>query len=136
MRAFKLEQFDYVLEDERELTEEEQTTFQLRPLTSAENRELQDQMAVKTGGGSGHGIRPGTGIHLAVLAGLRGWKNLQDDAGGQVEFVCDKGTRSPLGKALTGTPALETIDHILPAMQELANKIIDGNQLTKEDAKN
>ena len=138
MRAFKLEQFEYVLEDERKLPKEEQTIFILRPLTASENRHLQNAMVQKFEGGSGSTLNPGTGQYLALKAGLRGWKNLKhaDDPEVQIEFEIDKGTRSPLGKALQGTPADEMFDHIVPASMELANTIIDGNDLTKEDAKN
>jgi len=135
MRAFKLEEFDYVLFSERELPPEDQTTFRLRPITAPENKRLQD-LLVQRSNGSGHTLNPGTAQYAALMAGLRGWSNLQDDEGNPVEFEAARGAASPLGKSLTGCPTPESLDKIQPAMTELANAIIDGAEITKDDAKN
>lgn len=86
--------WDYVLVADRALPKEERTVFHIRHLTAAEEHEALDTVHVDSAGGDLL-IRNTGSRALAILrAGLAGWTNLRDAAGGQVSFEGAKSGRA------------------------------------------
>ncbi len=122
----ELTTWTYILEDERDLDEAEQTRWLLRPLTFHEDTVLVNRISNNLGAGDT--------AKLALEAGLEGWENLTGEDGEPVEVQTK--TRKPLGKNVrTVTTAL--LDLIPSKVRhELATAIIEHGRLKEDDEKN
>ena len=78
--------FPYVLKDDRALPEDQQTVFQLRGLTVAEEASVSDSMILAHSGSDEMSFRAGTHQLTILRYGLRGWDKFNDAAGGEVAF--------------------------------------------------
>ena len=83
--------FPYVLEDDRSAPEGEQTVFQLRGLTVAEEASVSDSMILATAGADELSFRAGTHQLTVLRHGLRGWSGFRDSEGKEVSFEITKG---------------------------------------------
>jgi len=83
--------FEFVLEDDRSLPEEEQTVFTLRGLTVAEEARVADSMISSIPGAEELSFRSGTHQLTVLRFGLRGWRNLPTASGGEVKFDMTRG---------------------------------------------
>ena len=80
---------EYVLRAERALPKERQTVFILGDLLEKDRVDVMDAVRYTT-----DGVVQGLGgaaekVHRAVRATLKGWKNVTDSAGAEVEFQSD-----------------------------------------------
>lgn len=124
--------WEYVLECDRGLSEEQQTYWELRPLTVLEESKLQD-MAV-TADAESRAVSMNSGrVHLETLRyGLVGCRQFRDQDGTEVPFT------SKFNKGL----AREIVtDDFLSGLhpdwrRELAIAIEQGATLSEEDRKN
>lgn len=141
--ARKMTPFDYVLLADREKPADEQTTWNMRPLTWAEMEEIEaaTQFVVPRDGDGDIRYSPQQ-MKLArrVLSrGLTGWTNLRDEEGNQVEFQKASETQ-PIysGKRKRRVEFLpdELLDMIADDAVELANAITSRSKLERETAKN
>lgn len=127
MKVSLEKEFEYVLEDERDLPADDQTVWILRRLTWAEKKSLPRPTTVQTPTGD---IRiefdRQTANERVLNLGLRGWRNLKDGSGGDVAFESNPGSGIPY----------ELLALIEPAMNELGNAIVDGATIAKADSKN
>lgn len=76
------EEFDYVMEADRDLPKEQQTVFRLRPLSLRESNEIEDLIGL----GGGEGFPAGTVHTKTIKYGLVNWCNLKDQDGVSVGF--------------------------------------------------
>lgn len=86
----------HVLFSDRDLPEDEQTSFTIRKLTRAEDRDVRDKVIKVNYGSGGESTITGAlslGDHL-LEAALEGWRNVTDADGGQVKF--DKTRRAEM----------------------------------------
>ncbi len=115
--------FDYVLREDRDKPngDPHKTVFHLKVLTPSENAQIEDNSAVMDASGQMR-VLNGYATYEALQQGLKGWQNLRDVNGEEVEFP------SNIGKA---------ISYLRPAhRRELAEAITEGNQLTEDESKN
>ncbi len=124
----------FVLPEERDLPANEQTVFQLRPLTVLEDQHLRDSFAVVTR--SGPMIQTGAARVALLRAGLVGWENLRDEVGAEVPFqVVDK-PATVLGTKRRHITD-ECIDRLFDSTIDVLTKAIDDlRQVSRDDAKN
>ncbi len=114
--------FQYVLKCDRDLADEEQTVFELRGLTTAEEARVADSMITSVPGESELSLRSGTHQLTLLRAGLRGWRNLRDAAGVEVPFESTKGH--------PGSVTDKSLDRLLPAWRtELANAVSERGEI-------
>jgi hypothetical protein len=78
--------FEYVLDDDRTLPEEEQTVFTLRGLTVAEEARVADSMISGLPGQDELSFRSGTHQLTVLRFGLRGWTGFNNAGGKSVDF--------------------------------------------------
>jgi hypothetical protein len=125
MKTRSLASYTYVLEEDRDLPEAEQTIHEFRQLTHSED--VQMQAIVEAG-------RTADAMQSALLASYIGCRGLMDEEGNPVEVSTQQ--RSPLGK-----PVRTVSDRILNMMtreqrMELAAVASGAKDITEEDAKN
>lgn len=120
-----LEEFDYVLRDERDLPESKRTTFRLRPLRYKEREEC-ERLEWRDDPNGPVLITESLKVARKTLnAGLIGWTGLKDSAGNEIKFERNgKGIKEGL------------LDLIAPWANELANAITRGSSLAQDEAKN
>jgi hypothetical protein len=82
-------EFEYVLRCDRELPEEDQTVFILRPLTVSEQAEVADVMFGGTAGSEDLIVRSGSVQIKTLRKGLVGWKNFLREDGSEVTFAVE-----------------------------------------------
>lgn len=80
----------YVLKDDRGLPAEQQTVFQIAPLSIGDAYRAKDIAAqIQTGNGSWN-FAQGSVEYFTLKKGLKGWTNLTDESGAQVLFTTDE----------------------------------------------
>lgn len=128
MAVARLQQeFDYVLEAERELPPEKRTVWHLRTLNYATHREVMRTSLKLSDGGDQLIDLDKFGIAWKVLNyGLRGWAGFRDAAG--VEMECKR--------CADGTLAPQTLDMLVDVAVELSNAITERGTAQKDHAKN
>lgn len=132
----KSETIRYVTTADRQLPQDQQTTFLMRPLSNKTFGEIQNLVQVAADGSSVTLLR-GQQRHAALKAGLVGWENFNDEHGTPAQFLADKGERRVHGVVVVGPPKDETLEMLPPDVYiELADAILKQNQLTDEDTKN
>jgi hypothetical protein len=118
--------FEYVLEDDRQLEQGEQTIFTLRGLTVAEEAKVADSMISSIPGQEELTFRSGTHQLTILRHGLRGWRNFLNGEGAEVPFETTKG--SP--RQVTD----ECLDRLSPAhRQELVAAIMDRGTISEDE---
>ena len=118
--------FKYVLECDKSLPEAEQTSFELRGLTVAEEAAVSDSMIMAHGGTDELSFRAGTHQLTVLRHGLRGWEKFQDGAGAEIPFIIGKGHPRQVTD--------ESLDRLLPAWrQELVGAIMDRGSITEDE---
>jgi hypothetical protein len=125
-KAPSLQEWDYVLEEDRAKPECEQTVFRLRPLKFREYQE--SHRSTFHGGEDGTLIfdQDQMGRAAKVLnCGLLGWTNFATEDGAAIEFRREKG-RIPD----------DLLDVLRDWVVELANAITERSGLGKDAAKN
>jgi hypothetical protein len=121
-------EFEYVLEADRDLPAERQTTWILKVLNWDENRQLEKsewKPPTRRGASAVMVTDPKAIQRRALDFGLLGWRNFKNREGKAVEFQRDNGK----------VPG-EVLDMIAPYAAELANAITDRAIQTPEDVKN
>jgi hypothetical protein len=117
---------DYVLEEERDLPESQQTRFHLDDLREKERVRIMDALQIQIGDGGGEGTIGGVGqrVYIACKAGLKGWANLSDEKGAAVDCPVD-------AKGIVTDEALA----MLPweAKRELMDAILEDTFVSEED---
>ncbi|MGB0963897.1 MAG: hypothetical protein ACPGVY_14515 [Mycobacterium sp.] len=118
-------EFDVVLPCDESLPPEEQTVWHCRRLDYREETRM-SSVAERVGQAEAG--------RLAIKAGLTGVTNLFDDDGHEVPFKT--AVESPLGMKRTA-PHDEFLNLLdVDTRLDLANRIIDANTITEDDAKN
>lgn len=118
--------FQYVLECDRSAPKEDQTVFELRGLTVAEEARVADAMITSTPGAEELNFRSGTHQLTVLRAGLKGWTGFSDASGEEVPFVQSKGHPRHITD--------ECLDRLLPAWrQELVNAIMERGGVTEDE---
>ena len=118
--------FEYTLEDDRKLNEDEQTVFVLRGLTVGEEAKVADSMISSIPGAEELSFRSGTHQLTVLRFGLRGWKNFAGPSGAAVQF--DTTRSNP--RHVTD----ECLDRLLPRHRtELVNAILERGSVTEEE---
>ena len=118
--------FPYVLKDDRELPEAEQTVFELRGLTVSEEAAVSDSMILAHGGTDELSFRAGTHQLTILRMGLRRWSNFAGNDGKPVPFE--------VGKGYPRSVTDECLDRLLPRhRQELANAILERGTITEAE---
>ena len=120
--------FDYVLDDDKKVPEEERTVFVLRGLTVAEEARVADTMISSIPGQEELAFRSGTHQLTVLRSGLRSWRNFFAPGGDEVE--CDKTKSHP--KHVTD----DCLDRLSSSHRtELVGAILDRGSLTEEEGK-
>ena len=70
------EEFDYVLNEDKELPKDQQTVFRLRPVSLRLSNEIDDIIGIHS---KADGYPAGTINYKLLKAGLRGWTNMSGD---------------------------------------------------------
>lgn len=123
------ENIPFVLERERGLPPEQQTTFLLATLPNHLMLSLLQLMQ--------HG-QTKAWVELALTAGLRGWSNFLDEEDKETPFKRETARTVTLhGVDIRGPVAKATLD-LIPTdlLLELAQAVMTSNQITGDDAKN
>lgn len=120
------QRFDYVLECDRALPADQQTTFELRGLTVAEEARIEDGLAQLVDGG--FNMRSGQQKLGILRLGLVGWRNFKSGDGAEVPFETIKGHPQHVTDAC--------LDRLDPDWRvELANAITERGKLTPAEKK-
>jgi|TARA_R110000824_G_scaffold379777_2_gene571903 hypothetical protein len=120
--------FEYVVEDDRSLPKEEQTTFTLRGLTVSEEARVADTMISSIPGQEELAFRSGTHQLTVLRQGLRGWSNFMSPDGEEISF--EKSKSHP--KVITD----DCLDRLSSAhRQELVSAILDRGAVTEAEGK-
>lgn len=129
------ESFPYVIKAERDLPQEQQTVFLLRPLPASVGMALDNLHEASSSGQVT--LRVGDQRVVTLRAGLVGWRNLNDAKGNPVEFSALHGERPVMGIVVKNPARPEMVD-LLPEVvaEELATAIRTFSSFTKDDAKN
>lgn len=118
--------FEYVLEDDRSLPEDEHTVFTLRGLTVAEEAKVADSMISSIPGQEELAFRSGTHQLTVLRHGLRGWRGFRKADGSSVAFETTSGNP----KSVTDT----CLDRLLPKYRtELVNAILERGSVSVEE---
>lgn len=118
--------FEFVLQDDLDLPEDQRTSFTLRGLTVSEEATVTDSMIAATSGVDEFSLRTGTHQLTVLRLGLKGWSNFNDAEGKPVAFETIKGHP----KHITD----ECLDRILPKhRQEIANAILERGSVTEAE---
>lgn len=124
--------FDYVLECDRSLPEEQQTIWHLRALTVAERQRICDGIRVAQARGT-----DGNVAHIldAIRCGLQGWTNFRDPDGNEAEFVTGRPRQAYIKReAVITDDCLERIPG--EYMVEIGQAIIQCSRVEEGDRKN
>lgn len=117
--------FEYILECDRGLPEEQRTVFQLRGLTVAEEARIEDSLMETSGGGS-FALRSGSQKVTILRLGLCGWRNFRDAQGQEIAFERVKGNPQHVTDAC--------LDRLAPDWRtELCNAITERGRLTRAE---
>jgi hypothetical protein len=134
-----LEEFEYVLEEERKEPRDTQTIWKLVTLDIRQRARLEDEQAVGTLDSESARVdavklNAGNMNYLALRAGLRGVENFPDRNGGVVEFKADK-MLNILGKQMR--PATDDFLSRIPkdAADEIADAIRENLRMSPEEGK-
>lgn len=121
------QEFDYVLEEERELPPEQQTIWHLRGLNYSTYRDVMRTHLKLTDGGDQLIDIDKLGVAEKVLNyGLRGWTRFRNAEGVEMECVrCKDGMLAP-----------QTMDLLVDVAVELSNAITERSTAQKDHAKN
>lgn len=131
------ETYDYVLEAERKLGDEEQTVFQLRGLTIAEEAALNNTLVASDMGGDEMKWKTGDYQLKTLKLGLVGWRNFNDAEGVDVPFEAverlrlskqKRSQREDTGVTLACLDRLSSVDRT-----ELANAIGNGAKVSETE---
>ena len=135
-KTLSLEPTVYVLKSEREVSEEEQTKWYLRPLKWRERADIQDGMFVTEINMLGHKDKKrqglmrhlsGTQARVAIEKGLVKVENLQDHEGNEAKF----------GIAMNPSQKEPVLDLLPPQItKEIAEEILRMSGLLEEEEKN
>ena len=118
--------FEYVLEDDRALPPEEQTVFNLRGLTVAEEARVADSMISGLPGQDELSFRSGTHQLTVLRYGLRGWTGFLDSEGKPVQFETSNGSPRQVKDA--------SLDRILPKYRtEIVNAILERGSVNEDE---
>ncbi len=115
---------EYVLEEERDLPETQQTKFLLDDLKEKDRVRIMDALQIQLSDGEGSIGGVGQRVYIACKAGLKGWLNLSDENGTEVECPTDnKGEVTDEGLSM------------LPweAKRELMDAILEDTFTSEED---
>ena len=124
------ETFDFVVTADRRLPKEQQTTFHLRRLPTVIMLRLRDLR-------EGDDAAIGSWMMVALRAGLAGWTNFLDADGAQVPFALDAAPATVCGIALPASASEQSVNRLgVQDATELALAIMQGNELSADDAKN
>lgn len=116
----------YVLDCDRSLPENEQTKFEIRGLTVAEEASVSDSMILAHSGGDDFSFRAGTHQLTVLRLGLRGWANFRDGEGQEVPFEMTKSHPRQVSDA--------SLDRLAPEWRvEIMNAILDRGAVTEEE---
>jgi len=118
--------FEYVLEDDRKIPEEDRTVFTLRGLTVAEEARVADNMIASIPGQEELSFRSGTHQLTVLRFGLRGWKNFKSSDEKDVPFEMGRGNPRQVTD--------EALDRLLPRhRQELVSAIMDRGSISESE---
>ena len=118
--------FDYVLKEDRELPEEQQTVFELRPLTVSEEARVADSMIASVPGQDEMSIKSGSYQLQILRCGLRGWRNFKNAKGADVAFDVTKGNHRHVTD--------DSLDRLSYANRnELTNAITEHSAVSEEE---
>jgi hypothetical protein len=118
--------FEYVLEDDRTLPEEDRTVFTLRGLTVSEEARVADSMISSIPGQDELAFRSGTHQLTVLRYGLRGWANFNDPGGKEVIYDTVKGSPRHVSDAC--------LDRLLPKhRQELTSAVLERGSITEAE---
>lgn len=122
------ENIPYVLQAERDLSAEQQTTFKLASLSH--DTLLAILQLISEG-------QPRKWVKVALAAGLRGWSNFRDADGNETEFRRSERSVTMHGVEISKPVTDKTLDAIpTELLLELAQAVVEANQATVDDAKN
>lgn len=123
------ENIPFILERERELPPEQQTTFFLATLPHHVVLQL-----LELGGQN----RTRDYIELAMRAGLRGWKQFPDEKGNETPFRREENKTVTIHGAEVKGPVTPATLAVIPVdiVMELVQAIVRENRITDDDAKN
>ena len=118
--------FPYVLKVDRDLSEDQQTVFDLRGLTVAEEASVSDSMILAHSGSDELAFRAGTHQLTVLRYGLRGWSKLSDSTGAEVAFDQSKAHPRHITDAC--------LDRLEPKhRQELMSAILERGDIGAEE---
>ena len=118
--------FPYVLEEDRDLPEDQQTVFQLRGLTVSEEAQVSDSMLLAHSGSDEVAFRAGTQQLTVLRFGLKGWEKFHTAEGEEVKFEVTKGHPKHVTDAC--------LDRLLPKhRQELMNAVMERGQINASE---
>jgi hypothetical protein len=118
--------FEYILEDDRKIPEEDRTVFKLRGLTVSEEARVADSMISSVPGQDELSIRSGTHQLTVLRYGLRGWSNFKDSSGNEIPF--EVSSRHP--RHVTD----EALDRLSPKhRQELVNAVMERGEVKQSE---
>ena len=123
----EIDEFDYILESNREDEADEQTRFRIKGLTGRERAQVRQALyGAADGAGAINLAEAYAASELAVAHGLKGWTNLQgkDKDGALVDIKFPGNGR----KAIQFLPE--------GVVQELAAEIMAKSELSEEDRGN
>lgn len=129
------EEFEYVLVRDRASPPEEQTVFVLRHLsydarTAIANMSSHVDPTTNLTRGA-----MGSVMHETLRAGLKGWRNLRDRKGAQVQFVTE-GREIRVLSMSVDPPKKETLARLHPVdAAELANEITEIARVSLDEGK-
>jgi len=119
------ETWDYVLKDNREDQEEEQTVFHLRALSLKQRTKLQNMVSASSGDDEDTTVMQiaiGDRSLYSCEHGIAGWDNFIDGEGNEVEFRSVGASASRKSLEVIGSSD----------MAELSNEIVERSSLTKD----
>ena len=118
--------FDFVLEDDRNLPEDDQTVFTLRGLTVAEEARVADSMISSIPGQEELSFRSGTHQLTVLRFGLCGWSGFKDGNGQEVRFETARGNPRHITD--------ECLDRLLSRHRaDLVSAILERGTVTEEE---
>jgi len=118
--------FPYVLKCDRDLPESEQTVFQLRGLTVAEEASVSDSMILAHSGSDELAFRAGTHQLTVLRFGLRDWSGFRDKDGNEVKCEMVKGHPRHISDV--------SLDRLAPKdRQELMAVVLERGEIKTEE---
>ena len=118
--------FEFVLEDDRKLPEEDRTVFTLRGLTVAEEARVADNMIASIPGQEELSFRSGPHQLTVLRFGLRGWKHFKASDDSDVPFELGRGNPRQVTD--------DALDRLIPRhRQERVAAIMDRGSITESE---